>query len=191
MHASQVGRLQLPCKSKRRAMARSSRATAPAGQLARSSGRRAAAIGAAHSSSRRKVPQRHCHDDTKDCKKVCSCLVRPTGPQIDNARRTAKAARDHRNIRGRSEGSSVEPRRLPFPIATHSVRILVLRPSPAREKGIAHVAMGRTHRGRKWPMSHRRHSRRGGKATSTKPADETATAPTLQAHRRRLHEPVP
>ena len=134
MHALQVGRLQWPCESKRCAMARSSRATAPAGQLARSSGRRAAAIGAAHSSSRRRAPQRDCQDDTKDCTKVCSCLVRPTVQQIDNARRTAKAARDHSNIRGRSEESNVEPRGLPFPIATHSVRILVLRPSPAREK---------------------------------------------------------
>ena len=53
------------------------------------------------------------------------------------------------------------------------------------------VAIGRTHRGRKWPMSHRGHSRRGGKATATNPGDETATTPTLQAHRRRLHEPVP
>ena len=40
-------------------------------------------------------------------------------------------------------------------------------------------------------MSHRGHSRRGGGATSTKPADETATTPPLQAHRRGLHEPVP
>ena len=165
MHASEVGRLQLPCKSKRCAMARSSRARAPAGQLGRNSCREAAAIGAAHRSSRRRAPQRDCQHATKKCTKVCSCLVRQEEIQSDHARRTAKAARDHSNIRGRSEESSVEPRRLPFPIATHSVRILVLRPSPAREKGIAHVAMGRTHRGRKWPMSHRCHSRRGGKPT--------------------------
>ena len=136
MHASQVGRLELPCKNKRCAMARSCRAKAPAGQLARSAGRRAAAIGAAHSSSRRKAPQRDCQHDKQDCTKVCSRLVRPTGRQIDNAQRTAKAARNHSNIRGRREESSVEPRRLPFPIATHGVRILVLRPSPAREKGM-------------------------------------------------------
>ena len=191
MHASQVGRLQLRCKSKRCAMARANRATAPAGQLGRSTGWRAAAIGAAHSSSCRKPPQRDCQDDAKDCTKVCSCFVRPTKQKIDNARRTAKAARDHNSIRRRSEDSNVEPRVLPFPIATHSVRILVLRPSPARKKGIAYVAMGRTHRGRKRPMLHRGHSRRGGNATSTKLADDTATAPTIQARRRRLHEPLP
>ena len=47
------------------------------------------------------------------------------------------------------------------------------------------------HRGRRWPMSHRDHSRRGGNATTAKLANETAATPTLQAHRRRLHEPVP
>ena len=55
----------------------------------------------------------------------------------------------------------------------------------------AHVAMGRTHRRRRWPMSHKGHSRRGGRATSTKPADETATTPPLHAHRRGLHDTVP